>query len=74
MYFFCISFVSKPNVKTEIADSWVNRRSTDDSMKRLTIDIPLSLHTALKMDCASRGVKIADEVREFLISRYENKT
>jgi hypothetical protein len=68
-----VSFGSKPSVKTEMADSWVDQRIINDSMKRLTVDIPLRLHTALKMDCASRGVKIADEVRELLISRYGNK-
>ncbi|MET3589606.1 hypothetical protein ABID23_000690 [Bartonella silvatica] len=31
-------------------------------MKRLTIDIPESLHRLIKMSCASCGTKIADEV------------
>ncbi|EJK90529.1 hypothetical protein UUU_27150 [Klebsiella pneumoniae subsp. pneumoniae DSM 30104 = JCM 1662 = NBRC 14940] len=39
-------------------------------MKRLTIDIPESLHKAIKSACALRGTKIADEVRELLYDKY----
>ena len=42
-------------------------------MKRLTIDIPASLHRAIKMQTAQRGTKIADEVRELLAERYAAK-
>ena len=35
-------------------------------MKRLTIDVPESLHRRLKMSCAGRGVKMADEIRSAL--------
>lgn len=55
------------------ADEWVENRNTGNApepMKRLTIDIPESLHRAIKMQCASRGAKIADEVRELLIQKY----
>ena len=38
--------------------------------KRLTIDIPASLHRTIKSQCALRGSKIADEVRELLIEKY----
>lgn len=38
--------------------------------KRLTIDIPVSLHRTIKSQCALRGTKIADEVREILIEKY----
>lgn len=41
--------------------------------KRLTIDVPESLHRAIKMQCASRGAKIADEVRELLMQKYGNQ-
>ncbi|MBK4362336.1 hypothetical protein GWK90_09200 [Candidatus Hamiltonella defensa] len=39
-------------------------------MKRLTIDIPESLHKAGKSACALRGTKIADEVRDLLNDKY----
>jgi predicted lipoprotein len=34
-------------------------------MKRLTVDVPLSLHIRLKIGCAVRGTNIADVVRGF---------
>jgi len=54
------------------ADAWVESRAHDgpEPMKRLTIDVPAELHRAIKMQCASRGTKIADEVRELLIQKY----
>ena len=39
-------------------------------MKRLTIDIPEDLHRALKVGCAARGVKMADEVRRMIEAEY----
>lgn len=37
-----------------------------EKMSRLTIDVPESLHRRVKMQCAGRGKKMADVVREFL--------
>jgi len=56
------------------ADAWVDRREAvvaeREPMKRLTIDIPESLHREIKAQCAMRGSKIADEVRDLLIQKY----
>ena len=41
-----------------------------EPMKRLTIDVPESLHRSIKAQCAMRGTKIADEVRELLLQKY----
>ncbi|NBV75615.1 MAG: hypothetical protein EBR59_06570 [Methylococcaceae bacterium] len=38
--------------------------------KRLTIDIPVELHRTIKSQCALRGTKIADEVRQLLFEKY----
>jgi hypothetical protein len=35
-------------------------------MKRLTIDIPESLHKEFKATCAGRGVNMADAVRALI--------
>lgn len=51
-------------------DQWVDSRNAEQSYKRLTIDIPVSLHSKLKADCAIRGKKMADEVRELLLQKY----
>lgn len=59
------------------ADQWVDNRAgegaqTDVAMKRLTIDVPAALHRSIKSQCALRGTKIADEVRELLLQKYGN--
>ena len=75
-----IAFGAKPTTKPASADAWVEDRSAAaaavageaDPMKRLTIDIPESLHRTIKAQCAMRGTKIADEVRELLLQKYGN--
>jgi ParG len=37
-----------------------------EAMKRFTIDVPTTLHTRIKTECARRGVKMADMLRELL--------
>lgn len=41
-----------------------------EPLKRLTLDIPLSLHAAIKTDCARRGVKMIDDIRPLLEAHY----
>jgi hypothetical protein len=71
-----IAFGTKPTSKPAPApvDAWVDSRAAGEAeaMKRLTIDIPESLHRAIKAQCAMRGTKIADEVRELLLHKYRN--
>ncbi|WP_269936361.1 plasmid partition protein ParG [Serratia liquefaciens] len=72
-----VTFGAKPTKLASSADAWVESRSIEEAppqpvekMKRLTIDIPESLHKAIKSACALRGTKIADEVRELLYKKY----
>jgi hypothetical protein len=72
-----ISIGAKPTTKNtmETADKWVENRTVSnkvEKMKRLTIDVPESLHRTIKTKCAMRGTKIADEVRELLLKKYGN--
>lgn len=72
-----VSIGTKPTSKPAptAADAWVESRTPAEGpepMKRLTIDVPTSLHRAIKTQCAARGTKIADEVRELLIQKYRN--
>lgn len=54
------------------ADAWVNDRDANaESTKRLTIDIPLSLHQRVKSQCALRGENMADVVRELLVKHFD---
>jgi hypothetical protein len=48
------------------ADAWVRNRNGVQPTKRLTIDLPASLHARVKAGCALRGIPIKDVVREFL--------
>ena len=73
-----ISIGTKPTVAAAppSVDAWIADRDTGgkpDSLKRLTIDIPESLHRAIKAQCAMRGTKMADEVRELLLQKYGNQ-
>jgi hypothetical protein len=61
-----------PTVPT--ADGWVQSRQIEagngEAMKRLTVDVPISLHTRIKSQCALRGIKMADEIRELLEKHF----
>lgn len=64
------------------AEAWVKARETPDApeggatvtslvqpaepMKRFTIDVSEGLHKRIKAQCAMRGVKMADIIREML--------
>ncbi|MDH6160331.1 hypothetical protein [Janthinobacterium sp. CG_23.4] len=67
---------TKPSNKPVVApssDQWVENRdeaADKEATKRLTLDIPESLHRRIKMDCASRGTKIVQEVTALLDAHY----
>ncbi len=68
-----VTFGTKPGTaspEAAKADEWVNHRTTE-TMKRLTIDVPASLHARIKSQCALRGVKMADEVRALLEQHFQ---
>jgi hypothetical protein len=39
-------------------------------MKRLTIDIPETLHRQIKTHCAAQGVRMSEDIRELLMEKY----
>lgn len=61
-----------PVVKPRTADEFVSagRESpsapTPEVIKRLTLDVPESLHKRIKRTCADRGEMMADELRKIL--------
>ncbi len=74
-----VPFAAKPQTAT--ADEWVNARPTPltaqqeeapqgETMKRLTIDVSANLHRRIKIYCAQREIKIADEVRQLLEQHF----
>ena len=60
---------SRGNEQTTLADPPI---VPEEPMKRLTIDIPESLHTRVKSQCAKRGAKMADEIRALLEAHFPN--
>ena len=57
------------------AISTVRERPPDEyglpaAMKRLTIDVSADLHSAIKVDCARRGIKMADAIRDILRNEF----
>jgi hypothetical protein len=72
-----VSLAAKPRgaaAPTPTADAWVQSRQIEpgngEAMKRLTVDVPTSLHTRIQSQCALRGVKMADEIRELLEKHF----
>jgi predicted HicB family RNase H-like nuclease len=59
--------IKKPGGKTEAkadtANQWVSSR---EGSKRLTIDVPVSLHSRLKIEAVKSGMPMADLVRQAL--------
>lgn len=57
------------------ADDWVKDRkpatiAEGEVMKRLTIDVPVSLHKRIKTYCAANGLIMADEIRALLEEKF----
>lgn len=77
-----IKFPKKPGTVPAAADEWVSSsRGTDaaasvvpakpeEATKRLTLDIPESLHARVKSQCAKRGKKMVDEITALLEKTY----
>ena len=76
-----VRFASKPGMtktnEPQSPDDWVelaNKPDPGEPTKRLTIDIPLSLHQRFKTRCAWEGLKMADVVRELIERRFPEET
>ena len=71
-----VSISAKPKKEPTTADEWVNGEGGRDGeeMKRFTIDVPVSLHRRIKVQCAERGLKMADEIRALLEQHFPVKS
>lgn len=56
----------------EITDSPESTPTPKEKIKRLTLDIPETLHRAIKGKAASEGVAMVDMLRELLEEKYGN--
>ena len=69
-----VTFAGKrPSALPGSVDNWVNDRETEqprETMKRFTIDVPVSLHKRVKSQCAMQNLVMADVIRELLEHRF----
>ena len=61
----------KPNAQN--LDKWVNNATTKSETVRYTIDLPEQLHRHIKIQCASKGVKMNREVLTALNKYFETE-
>ena len=54
------------SVQAPDTDREAPARGPVEPMKRFTVDVPVSLHTRIKTQCAMRGMKMADVLREMM--------
>ena len=64
-----VSIVQKPHRPAGEADAWVRERVTEPK-KRLTVDIPASLHARVKAQCALEGVNMKTAFLDLLSERF----
>jgi hypothetical protein len=70
-----VAIGAKPTAKTQPAsqDAWVDARHQEaTSTKRLTIDVPATLHARIKASCAMRGTKMVDEITAILEDKFSH--
>ena len=71
-----VTFTPKPGCEPKqavTADDWVglaNKPDPGEPIKRLTIDIPLSLHQRFKSRCAVEDLRMAEVVRQLIEERF----
>jgi hypothetical protein len=71
-----VAFRSKPaGTPARLSpDEWINDKNVGQPMKRLTIDVPQGLHKRIKSQCAGKGTKMADAVRELLEKQFPEES
>lgn len=73
-----VSFSARPPSRnnTRAADAFkeLGLKPPPEPVKRLTINVPVSLHQRMKLQCVRDDVTIADVVREFLEGRFPGET
>jgi hypothetical protein len=71
-----ITIGSKPTAKSAPSspDEWVkSKQGAAEPTKRLTIDIPFTLHARVKSQCALQNLQMADVIREMLDHRFPDE-
>lgn len=64
-----VRFGSRPKTQPESVqtpEAWVENRPAEEKQKRMTFDVPESLHKRVKIGCAARGVTIREIILQLL--------
>ena len=73
-----VTIGSRPSKsKAAAAEQWIKTRETakageDEEMKRMTFDMPESLHKRLKLYCVEHGTKMSIVFRKLIEGLLEN--
>ncbi|APZ93428.1 hypothetical protein Fuma_03045 [Fuerstiella marisgermanici] len=65
---------SKENPRATEAFKALGLSPKPEKTKRLTVDVPVSLHSRVKLECCRNDVAIADVVRRLLESEFPGQT
>ena len=66
-----IAIPSKPRAEQWVAQGREKPVSTEQKIKRLTLDLPEGLHRAIKHRAVEEGVTMADMLRQLLEAHYK---
>ena len=65
-----VSIPTKPRAEEWVAQGREKAGGTGEKMKRLTLDVPESLHKAIKRRAVDEGVTMVEMLRELLEGEY----
>jgi hypothetical protein len=70
-----VTIGSKPKPREQSSpDEWVATGAKESvELTRFTIDIPKTLHSRIKSQCALKGVKMRDEILALLENHFSGK-
>ena len=71
-----VTIASKPQASANrkpLTTGSKRARPLTEPIKRLTVDVSLPLHTRIKTQCAMKGDKMADVIRELLEKQFREK-
>ena len=62
----------KKKKEQEVADDFVSQTKSSpcERMKKVSVELPETLHRRVKATCAMRGQKVTDVVRELLLQQF----
>jgi hypothetical protein len=59
-------------VKSRAEGAAANETKTGEGTRRVSVDLPMSLHTKLKLHCVQNGVLMADYLRDLITKHFES--